>query len=155
MGTPQSTTYPIMSESVQELRPVEDDWRANVWSVLVNHQHADGEPPRFCVDDHIDHVHLLFKCGCPRNCPTRNYRINCTVEMLCDIVPRENMHIHENGPVEKPTAAETLSNLPSSICNEEQQTGDHDGCTVCCSGFSQGDAMLELPCGHFFHRCCG
>merc|ERR1711904_157463 len=151
--TPHHTTqdYPMSSETIQLTPKDASDWRGNVWGVLVNHQREDGEPPRFCVDDHTDHVHLLFKCGCPKNCPTRSYRIECTVEMLCDIVPRENMHIHENGPVEKPTAAEPLARLPSSICGGEHR---EEGCPVCCGDFSAGEEMLELPCGHFFHRGC-
>merc|ERR1711959_123568 len=121
----------MSSETVQLTPKDESDWRG--------------------VDDHIDHVHLLFKCGCPNNCPTRSYRIECTVEMLCDLVPRENMHIHENGPEEKPTDEETLSKLPSTICEGEHR---EEGCPVCCSGFSRGDDIMELPCGHFFHRGC-
>merc|ERR1712139_394782 len=106
--------------SEEQLRPTDpSNWRGNVWDILCRHQRKDGSPPRFCVQDHDDHIHLIFRCGCPNDCPTRNYRIECTVEQICDIVPRECMHIHENGPVEKPTAKETLASLPRFVCERD------------------------------------
>jgi len=137
----------------QVLRPTDpSNWRANIWEVLITHQKKNGEPPRFCVHDHMDHIHMVFRCGCPNNCPTRNYRIDCTVEQICDVVPRENMHIHENEPVEKPASPEAIASLPVLTC--EQQQKEENGCAVCCNGYSRGEEMIQLPCEHLFHREC-
>merc|ERR1711959_199924 len=111
MGT---TTINMEAPTVGPVEQHDTDWRSDVWNILCHHQRADGECPRFCVDDHLDHVHMLFKCGCPRKCPTRNYRINCTVEMLCDVVPEENMHIHVYAPTETPTLPDAIAGLKTS-----------------------------------------
>merc|ERR1711998_539407 len=145
-----------MGEALQGMegsQAIEDevDWRARVWEVLFHYQKADGSPPRFCLDDHGDHVHMLLKCGCPRNCPTRNFRIECTVEMICELVPRENMHIHENAPSEKPTAENVIANLSVVIFKDQENCSC---CVVCCGSFSRGEETAALPCGHLYHREC-
>merc|ERR1711907_891949 len=145
----------MASASEPEIHLRGDDscnWKGQVWDILCRHQRKDGSPPRFCVHDHIEHIHLIFRCGCPKKCPTRNYRIECTVEQICDIVPRECMHIHENEPVEKPTAKETIASLPRSFC--ESDSIDEDGCSVCCQRYAKGEQLIELPCGHHFHSAC-
>jgi len=97
---------------------------------------------------------MLFRCGCPRDCPTRNYRVNCTVEMLCDLVPRENMHIHANEPSEKPTSPEAMEKLPVVEFGHDHSLAAEDGCVVCQEHFVLGELTTQLPCGHTFHREC-
>ena len=120
------------------------------------HAKQDGSAPNFCVNDHDDHVHMLFKCGCPKKCPTRNYRVECTVQMLVDVVPRENLHIHDNSPKENPTSPDILSSLPTRryIAEGKGTKGPCCECAVCQEHFMAGDEMIELPCSHVFHTLC-
>ena len=101
-----------------------------------------------------DHVHMLFKCSCPKKCPTRNYRVECTIEMLLDIVPRENVCIHENAIREKPVDPEVLAALPTRCYNTAGKASacDQEECYVCQEAFADGDEMCELPCSHLFHK---
>merc|ERR1711998_381569 len=126
-----------------------EDWRANAWTAIGNHAGADGALPNFCVHDHDDHVHLIFPCHCG-NCGSKNYRIGCTLEMLCDTFPREIMHIHEQ-PKGKPADPDIVATLKTF---EYQPASPPQDCSVCHEDLAQDDVVIELPCRHLFHQAC-
>merc|ERR1711871_71567 len=152
MGGAHNSRASPQIRAMSEAQAVDNNWRGRVWDVLSRHTNEDGDCPRFCCDDHDDHIHMIFRCRCPRNCPPSNYRINCTVEMLCDIVPRENMHIHPFEPEKNPASPETILDLPRKTWPRGRK--DEDGCAVCHELFEPGDEMTALPCGHHYHRAC-
>ncbi len=85
----------------------------------------EDEVPRFCVHDHSEHVHMIFRCRCGQcENPVRDYRIDCTLDELCDVAPRDRMHIHESPPDTKPTDPAVLA---ASLIDRESNGDERFG----------------------------
>merc|ERR1712159_153170 len=132
----------------------EVEWKARVWDILCTHARSDGSPPRMCLIDHDDHVHLLYKCGCANNCPQRNYRIDATVEMILDVVPQASLHIHAKETNTNPASEDQLAAIDTELYQPPTAAGcEAPECYICHEEYETRDELSTLPsCGHSFHR---
>jgi len=69
-----------------------------------------------------------------------------------DITPEDyDLLILLDEQVKKPTASDaSVKSLP--VVGAGEFLGET--CTVCLFAFEGTDTVVELPCGHFFHRSC-
>ncbi|XP_030325660.1 E3 ubiquitin-protein ligase Praja-2 isoform X3 [Strigops habroptila] len=52
-----------------------------------------------------------------------------------------------------PATKETIDSLPQIIITNDQD-GQEQRCTICCSEYVENEIITELPCHHLFHRTC-
>merc|ERR1712057_49435 len=80
---------------------------------------------------------MVFQCRCEKcENPVKNYRIDCTLDELCDVAPRDRMHIHESPPDTKPTDPAVLA---ASLIDRESN-GD-ESCAICHTDFERGESV--------------
>merc|ERR1711959_834253 len=109
---------------------------------------SEGMPRRCCVIDHDDHIHLIYRCSCPKNCEPQDVVVPITLDMLLQVYPENRLHIHERKG--KPTQESVIEALPVRVCGM-METG---ACSICCGGCESGDVVTMLPCGHEYHKDC-
>jgi len=156
----------MQSKAEAEAPAAVEEWKTKLYDIMSHFADAQGIPRRCCVCvrasqplliavllcrlDHDDHVHLIYRCNCPANCEPQNIVVPITVEMLLEVYPESRLHIHEKQPCTKPTQDPVIDALPVHVCSGLES----GSCSICCTGFEQGEEAITLPCGHLYHKAC-
>merc|ERR1712028_135922 len=143
----------MANESANMANENPNAWRAVIYDIMTHFADSQGMPGRCCVLDHDDHIHLIYRCNCPKNCEPQNINVNVTLEMLKEVYPEDRMHIHEKKTGTRRTKQAVIDGLPlREFDNGMSETGT--SCAICCGQFGHGDTVATLPCGHAYRRDC-